>query len=271
MEELMRKILLGILLLLIFIVGCTPEEAIIEPEVVVSEPDEQEIEETQLSGFMDFPYVPDEGAWLFIGQDLGAVGGLENYDNGYIDYFGEPAGVTTYTGTKSLGGLYTLDNWGAGDVCAQYYLEDSDFDDVMIAIGLDMVGDLDNINAGGRDDEIRRLGEWISSSDRPVFLRIGYEFDGEWNNYEPESYKLAYVKIVDDLKAMGVDNFVAVWQSAELGDADYYMQWWPGDDYVDWVAYSYFNSPLEEIGQGMLEIAREKNKPVFIAELTPEI
>lgn len=268
------KIFALVSFIMLAIVGCQQEDEVdAVEELGTSEPKpevvEEVVKEEQVFNFPEFPYIPSEGAWLFIGQDLDAVGGLENYNKGYIDYIGEPAGVTTYTGIGDLGGLYTLDNWGAGDVCAQYYIEDESFDDVMIAIGLSMVGDLEAINNGSLDENIESMGNWITEADRPVFLRIGYEFDGEWNAYDSEMYKEAYQKIVTDLRGQGVTNFVSVWQSTELGSADYYMNWWPGDEYVDWLAYSYFNSPLEEIGIGMLEIAREKDLPVYIAELTP--
>jgi hypothetical protein len=42
-------------------------------------------------------------------------------------------------------------------------------------------------------------------------------------------------------------------------------QWYPGNDLVDWSAYSYFNNPYQE----MLTFARKHNKPVFITEATP--
>ena len=60
---------------------------------------------------------------LFVGQELEAVGGLEQYNDGYLDHFDKPAGWTTYTninpGEDSFGriqegldGLYET----AGDV-----------------------------------------------------------------------------------------------------------------------------------------------------------
>lgn len=52
---------------------------------------------------------------LFVGQDLGSVGGLEKYNQGYVDYFGVPAGVTIYTSLESLEGLTSKVNYGAGD------------------------------------------------------------------------------------------------------------------------------------------------------------
>lgn len=215
------------------------------------------------------PYLPPEGqVWVFVGQDLGAVGGLDEYDEGYVDYMGVPAGVTTYTNTQNLDGLYELANWGSGDVKGQAYLEDETFADSMIAIGLFMSGDLGRIVSGERENNIQRLGEWIESAENPIFLRIGYEFDRAGNEYDPENYKQAFRIIVDTLHEMDVNNFVSVWQSSGYSEENLLL-WYPGDNYVDWLGYSHFGNGSLEVGEGILSIAREKEKPVMIAEATP--
>lgn len=219
----------------------------------------------------DNNYLPPEGkTWMVLGQDLGAVGGLDDYNQGYVDYIGIPAGVTTYTHVKDLAGLNEKANWGSGDVKAKYYLEDEDFSDAMIFIGLSLQGAEGSIADGKYDAGIAGLGSWIEKSGRPVFLRIGYEFEGPWNGYEPENYKRAYRRIVDHFRDRGISNFVTVWQSSSYHeDVDHLMQWYPGDDYVDWLGYSYFDHDPNFAGSGILSIARDKNKPVVIAEATP--
>ena len=46
-------------------------------------------------------------------------------------------------------------------------------------------------------------------------------------------------------------------------------EWYPGDEYVDWCAYSFFSR--YEDAQPMIDFARKRNKPIFIAEATPSI
>ncbi len=214
---------------------------------------------------------PDDQIWFFVGQDLGAVGGLDEYTEGYVDYIGLPAGVTTYTNLTGLDGLKEKANWGAGDIHAEQYLKEERFANSMLAIGLYLVNQLDEIIAGERDEQIRELGSWIKDSNRLVFLRIGYEFEGEWNNYEPELYKKAFRHIVEQFRMLNVNNYVTVWQSSGyFEDIDYLLQWYPGDDYVDWLGYSYFDHDPARVGSAMLAIARKKNKPVMIAEVTPK-
>lgn len=225
-------------------------------------------------------FEPADGQILFfIGQDLGAIGGLDKYKDGYCDYFAAPTGFTTYTnlspGGESFGyiargndGLTSRANWGAGDNCAQCLLDDPDFAYSLVSIGLSMVDHEKAIAKGKRDDLIEDLGNWIKSLGmRPVFLRIGYEFDGwSWNHYNRKHYLAAWKRIHRLFDEMEVKNVAYVWQSKGNGsDQETLEAWYPGDDWVDWCGYSYFGNPDEE----MLTFARKHDKPVFIAEATP--
>ena len=216
-------------------------------------------------------FVPADGKkLLIIGQDLGAVGGLTAYRNGYIDNLPAymPAGITTYTSIPSLGGLINLANWGAGDVQAQAYLLDETFDNATIAIGLYIVNELSNIASGQHDAAIIQLAQWIKQSNRPVFLRIGYEFDGPWNAYDPAQFIAAWKHIVHLFDAEQVWNVAYVWQSAGINTSNI-SRWYPGDEYVNWVGYSHFDGPNP--GQSIRSFANSHNKPIMIAEATPKV
>lgn len=224
-------------------------------------------------------FEPKEGECLvFIGQDLEAVGGLEDYNQGYTDFFDTPAGITVYTNlspgdesfgyfNKGLDGLKTKASWGAGYTHADLYLQDSTFKNSMIAIGLSMVNHEKNIAKGKHDDLIQELGNWIQSTNRPVFLRIGYEFDGwEWNHYKRKHYLKAWSRVHRIFEEMQIENVAFVWQSKGNGsDQKVLEEWYPGDEIVDWCAYSYFGHADTE----MITFARKHKKPVFIAEATP--
>ena len=220
----------------------------------------------------------DRKCLVFIGQDLAATGGLEAYNQGYSDYFNVPAGVTVYTNlspgdesfgyyNKGLDGIKAKANWGAGDCWAKLYIEEPNYKNTAMAIGLSMVNHEKKIAKGRHDDLIREFGMWIKSIERPVFLRIGYEFDGwEWNHYEKKHYLKAWKRIHSIFNELRVNNVAFVWQSKGTGSGqDILAAWYPGDDLVDWCAYSYFGNPDEE----MILFARKHNKPVFIAEATP--
>lgn len=215
-------------------------------------------------------YAPEDGQKLLImGQDLGAVGGLDDYADGYVDHLLHvPAGVTTYTGFPSVSGLSEMANWGSGDVCAQAYVEDSTFDHSFIVIGLYLVDQLNSIVSGGSDDQLDQLGNWIKARQRPVFLRIGYEFDASWNHYDPSQYKEAWIYLVRYFDLLGIRNVSYVWQASGLNTSNI-ERWYPGDRYVNWMAFSNFTEP--NAGANILASAELHNKPVMIAESAPRV
>jgi Glycosyl hydrolase family 26 len=228
-------------------------------------------------------FEPEDGKILiFAGQELDAIGGTDDHKDGYFDHFPAPAGFTCYTDLlkssnsfgfahKGLDGLTTTDDWGDGPENMSIPLADVDFKNSCLAIGLDMSHGNDSITAiGGHDNLILRLGEWLKTlKNRPVFLRVGYEFDGfDWNHYKKEHYVLAFRRIKNKLDSIGVKNVAYVWQSKGAGaNRKSFDEFYPGDDYVDWVAYSYF-SPAEAT-HPMIQFAKDHRKPLFIAEATP--
>ena len=205
----MKSILKYIILPLLFTscIGCENKEH----DTPAPEPNERELSK----------YEPEDGkCFVFIGQDLGAVGGLEQYNEGYCDHFQTPAGITVYLGlggsdTDKVSGLYDIDNWGSGDCCANLYPQSERFNNSMIAVGLAIVGNETDIASGKYDRKLDIIGEWFKKlAPRPVFLRIGYEFDGtDWNHYVPETYIPAYKHIKDHFDAAGIHNVAYVWQS----------------------------------------------------------
>ena len=167
-----------------------------------------------------------------------------------------------------------------------------------LAIGLSMTENenpdgLARIVSGELDKNIHQLANFFSMIEGPVYLRIGYEFDGGWNRgYEDATeYVAAFRRIVDVLREENADNVQFVWQSAAfpldiLNDGGYtdIRQWYPGDEYVDWMGFSLFllldegpaietdfepPTARELVGK-VLELARERGKPVFIGEASPQ-
>ena len=219
---------------------------------------------------------------LFVGQELESIGGTDLYKNGYFDNFPAAGGFTQYTDFltgfpsfgfvhKGLDGLTDFANWGDGPENIFTTVSDSTFRNSCLAIGLDISQSNDSITAnGGHDDLIHKLGNFIKSlGNRPVFLRIGYEFDGfDWNHYKKEFYIPAWRRIREKLDSMGVDNIAYVWQSKGAGSSRETMNaFYPGDQYVDWVAYSYFIPA--DAKHPMIQFSRDHHKPLFIAESSP--
>lgn len=148
---------------------------------------------------------------------------------------------------------------------------------------------LDDIKNGKYDQNIEALAAACKTFGRPIFIRFGYEFDGWHNAYPPDKYIAAYKYFVDKMRSLGVDNVAYVWHSwgvgAYYGRQDYPRYypplpagtavtqelWYPGDDYVDWVAMSVFGigwGDLRTNGvvQWLVNFAVQHDKPVMLAE-----
>ena len=214
-------------------------------------------EQTSLRG----PFVPPSGkTLLIIGHDIDSI-------EGYIKGTDEvPAGFMVYTSIQRLEGLRSSANNGAGTNHAQRLVER--YPHSALQMGLWAVGALDGINAGTFDENIDKLAEWARDTERPVFIRFGYEFDLPANGYTPEAYKAAWRRMAERFKAKRAFNVAWVWHSFS-GDADVdLLSWYPGDDLVDWCAVTWFDQDPSYM-EPMARFARLHGKPLMIAEATP--
>ena len=250
-------------------------------------------------------FVPtDERILLIVGQDLDSV-----RDYTASGCCPEPAGITTYlalykllNGDLQYGGigidadgapLDELADWGAGQ--SSLYTVMQEYPNSAIAVGLS-IGENEQPNAmqgligGAFDPEIRHLAELLKTHPHPVFLRVGYEFDGMWNTgYENrQQYIDAYRRVVDVTREVQADNVVFVWQASASptddsieGAHEDITEWYPGDEYVDWMGLSWFLRPdyvgpkaatqvtQNQLADELVQFARARSKPVVIAESTP--
>jgi hypothetical protein len=177
-----------------------------------------------------------------------------------------PAGLMTYTSITDGEGLDTPYNAGDGTQDARKLIDAHP--NTMLQIGLWMVDDCAKMASGEMDAAIDRLGDWIQSTHRPVLLRVGYEFDGPHNHYPPQDYIRAYRRLVDRFRKHGVRNVAYVWHSYAGSVQRPLIDWYPGDDYVDWVGLSYFNQPQRYM-EPVVQFAKQHGKPVIIAESSP--
>lgn len=216
-------------------------------------------------------YTPDlDRVLLLVGQNVESV-------TGYVTNVGiVPGGVMSYTSTAGVEGLGSEVNYGSGLIYAQRFINDPAYNNTVLQLGLYLNGDLDNIINGSRAGNISTIGNWIKSTGRPVYLRIGYEFDAPWNALDPNKYITAYRYIVDRMRADGVTNVVFVWHSAcsPTFGGNPISAWYPGDDYVDWAGISVFHQFDGTLGtvqdiDSFCNFAKSKNKPLMIAESTP--
>jgi hypothetical protein len=209
------------------------------------------------------PLAPPAGrVLLIIGQDRDAF-------HTYVREMGRvPAGSMCYTSIQDLQGLAAPADYGGGVQDASALLQ---YPDTVLQVGLWMVGALEPIVAGQYDANVDRLADWLTQTRRPIYLRVGYEFDFPQNNYAPEAYVAAYRYLVDRLRERGVRNVAYVWHSYAAHTDRPVMDWYPGDAYVDWVAASYWDPEQDAAVESLARLAQEHGKPLMIAEATPRV
>jgi hypothetical protein len=203
---------------------------------------------------------PDGRILLIVGQDVETI-------NRYVEGTGlPPGGVMSYTSVQRLDGLDAPADHGAGPVHASELLER--YPHSVLQLGLYMVDALDGIAAGEYDVQLERLARWLARIRRPVYLRVGYEFDAPPNRYEPKAYQRAFRHVVELLRTQGVENVAYVWHSYAAKTARPVDAWYPGDAFVDWVGISYFGQ-VPDYPEAVMAFAKAHGKPVMIAEASP--
>jgi hypothetical protein len=183
-----------------------------------------------------------------------------------------PAGAAFYTSLHGNGFDGPHANM-PGDNHQDFWYLQTVYQPLILQVALWMGADeLSKVNSGEFDAKISQLITRLENSEQRVLLRIGYEFDGPHNRYQPTEYVAAYRRIAK--QARRADNIELVWHSFAMlptyQERDV-MEWYPGDRFVDWFAISYFQVGkdgyhAEPNRQRIIALAREKKKPVMIAE-----
>jgi hypothetical protein len=162
---------------------------------------------------------------------------------------------------------------------------------VMPQIGLYMNGEGEHglgeppyeegVAQGQFDTQIRAFCEGLRELALPSFVRIGFEFNGPWNGYQPDTYIAAWHRIVTAFRENHVMNAAAVWcycplpstrEQPDVGRIDRdYRAFYPGDDWVDWWSIDLFSPEMFELDntKWFLEDAAAHRFPVMIGESTP--
>ncbi|HLP15338.1 MAG TPA: T9SS type A sorting domain-containing protein, partial [Bacteroidota bacterium] len=127
-----------------------------------------------------------------------------------------------------------------------------------------------DVAAGLYDKQISAFIDGLQALAMPAYVRIGYEFNGvAWNGYAPATYKQAFIRITNMMRARGVEA-ATVWNFAMDGVMNF-QDYYPGDAYVDWWAFNVFaaNHLTDPNVYRFLDSARAHGRPVLIGETTP--
>lgn len=137
---------------------------------------------------------------------------------------------------------------------------------------------LQNTIDGVYDEEFRKLFSIIEKSDRRVFVRFAHEMEIPierylWQSKDPVLYIKAYRYFMS--LGAGIANVKKVWGPA--GDRGS-MEWYPGDDVVDYVSIAIYGlpdknitdparqEPFEAIYNKKIQRVGFAGKPIFITE-----
>ena len=127
------------------------------------------------------------------------------------------------------------------------------------------------IAKGLLDSNIEGYAEEISKYPGKIMIRLGYEFNGHWNGYQPDSFKLAYIRVANILRKKLNNRLALVWCMALDGDRFDFMKYYPGDAFVDWWSVDVFGEKhfTHPALRSFLDSAHKHKKPVLIGESTP--
>ena len=151
---------------------------------------------------------------------------------------------------------------------------------------------LQKIVAGEFDHDLRAWARDAKNFGSPILIEWGTEPNGDWFSWNggwnggagegPARYVAAYRHIVDLLRAEGADNLQWVWHVNWLDepekDWNRFENYFPGEDYCDWVALSVYGPTTPMTADGTESFALKMReayprlvkvapgKPMIIAE-----
>ena len=127
-----------------------------------------------------------------------------------------------------------------------------------------------DIAGGNYDNKIKQLAQLFIKMETPVFLRPGYEFGGNGQgNHASKTYWIGgWRRIYDIFQQEGAQNVAFVWNTLDAQD---FMDYYPGNNYVDWWAINIFSdySEKDQFINFFVKEAEIHQKPVMIGESTP--
>lgn len=106
---------------------------------------------------------------------------------------------------------------------------------------------------GEYDEVLIGYADQLKAFEDPVLFRLNNEMNGDWCNYsafytslDPEIYRASWIYIFELFDDYGVENCIWVWNPHDNTFPDfqwsYYANYYPGDDYVDMVGMTGYNT-----------------------------
>ncbi len=131
-----------------------------------------------------------------------------------------------------------------------------------------------DILSGKLDNNIIQIADRIKSLNYPVFIRPGFEFgrgnDGLHSDPDitAQEFVDVWIYIYNIFQSENITNVSWVWNTVNPQSFNY-LDWYPGDQYVDWWGINYFTSYQIDNSDQFLADALSHQKPVMICESCP--
>ena len=248
------------------------------------------------------PIAPPSPGKLYHGFYFGGVG-TDTHDPTEHDV--SPQDVAWYE--KTVGAktawIYFSDNWFEsrkfpGAICSWIrQLGKIPYLRLMLRSDVDQnhgekVFSLDQINSGRFDDDLRAWARSAKEFGTPILMEWGTEPNGKWFSWNgtwnggakigPSKYISAYCHIVDLMRNEGADNLQWVWHVNWFDEPEQkwnaFENYFPGENYCDWVALSVYGPTTPRTRDGTESFAFKlgeayprlvklvPGKPIIIAE-----
>lgn len=137
---------------------------------------------------------------------------------------------------------------------------------------------VNSLLSGDLDDQIIKIAQEIKNIyPSPVFVRPGFEFgsgnsglhnDPDNADWTAENFIQIWIRIYNIFEQQAVTNVAWVWNTVNPQSFNF-MDWYPGDDYVDWWGINYFTISQINSSNSFLDNAFSHNKPVIVCESNP--
>jgi hypothetical protein len=210
----------------------------------------------------DVPLVPDSGVYL--GTYYGD-GTQEDTDEAIGRV---PQIHLTYVGWE--------DAWTTDEVLA----EDVERGQVSLVNWEPFGADFHDIVDGRYDDMLAQRASEAADLAEPVFVDLAAEMNEEegWGGHDPALYVAAYRHVHDAFEGKDGSNVVWVWapNNVDSAGAPPALDYYPGDDYVDWTGIDGYNwgtsdpdfewQSFEGVFRDMYDDLHTLGKPIIVGE-----
>ncbi len=138
------------------------------------------------------------------------------------------------------------------------------------------IAPLKHINLGVYDAYFKEMGETLRDYGGPVLLSINHEMNGTWYPYSQDfpgsgvtaaDWVASWRHIVDVIRGQGATNVAFVWSPnvPDVGASAKSRDYYPGDDYVDWIGPSFYSgNPVDNLS--LIYDVYAAKKPFFLTE-----